>query len=1666
MLLWIVAGIIVLLTTLLILLQTCWFQNFIVGKITTYLSKKLNTTVQLEEVNLSFPKSVYLKNFFIADQKKDTLLYAHELTVDLNMLGLLKNELSINSVSLSGATAHIYRSSSDSSFNFDFIVAAFSSGKPAAPVQDTTASTFNVLLGKVILDKIYFTLNDEVGGMVGAARIGHLQVGFEEFNPGKEKMLINRLDWNNSYAHFRQTKIIPADTTASSPISLQLGARHLQLDSLDLSYADTSSQLNLLAKISSLSGDPDTIDINRMIFDFKKLNAENTTVAVGMASDTSIKKTTASSVTTDTSSTDVIIRCDQLALTNFDFQYDDKSAAPVKEGIDYSHLHLTGVTGDFSNISYQGLAIAVDIHQMQAKEQSGLNLKEGRGKFRMTDTGITFEDGLIVTDESTIRNSAGISYSSLSEISNDIGKLGVTADLKNATIAVKDILYFYPPLAENEYVKPSIDRVLNVDGVISGTLDNLTFQNLKVRTQSTEVWASGSIKGLPDVDKLSFEMKLGKFSSTKEELLALLPDSLLPSSIEIPESFTLTGNYQGTLDNFKANGKIESSMGNAVIAATMKPVPGKNIKSYNTDISLEDFNLGKFLKQEENFGLVNASAKINGEGFTLDDMHTSIDATVKNAEVNGYNYQDAVVKGKIAGKMFSGHFSINDKAVALSFDGRAGLASDTSSSDFQLDVKHADLQQLNFYKDELKFSGKAVGKFTGNDLNTLNGSVYITKASITTGGKKYPLDSISLVATSQEGKYDWKLRSEMVDANYTGTSSAAIGIPILINHFNYYFNNKAYQASDTLGSPQFDFDVEFHDRNNLLPVFVDGLESLQPFTITGTFDSNSKILKLESTGTNLVYDGIHVDSLKLQAGSNPEKFLYKVSANRIASDTISLHGISVRGSALHDSINTFLRVMPDSGDIHLLLGWSLVPADNNFRLHLKPGQIIFNNEHWSAPGDNFIQFGADGFFINNLKIFKGDTFFSAASKELKPDAPLLLTFQNFDLQLFSQVFDSSQNLISGVMNGNFLLQDIKKFGFTSDLTITDLKLMHDHYGNLEVHANNNVPGKYEGALTLSGAGNGLKVNGYFMTQEPASELHFDVQLDSMNFAIIEPFTRQFIRSLGGSVSGKLTIRGTTAKPSIIGNVQFDEAGFILAYTNSVVKLGNSPIAFDESGIHFKDLSIQDVFNNKALLNGSLLTTNYQDYRFDLDFSAEDFIVMNSTAKENATYYGIIRLDCDAQLRGDLNLPDITIKTRLRDGTKFTYVYQRNDTAFNSEAGIVEFIDVRKRLHLLPEASDSLSPVLSGYRITAIVDVDDKSEFNIVLDPVSGDRLEVKGNGSFNYDLNPTGQMSLTGRYEISSGSYKLTLYNLVKREFILDKGSAITWNGDPLNADLDITGHLAVRTAPLPLLGDQSTSGNEEQLAQYKSPLDFNVFLNVQGRLTLPEIHFDVELDDKQKGALGGVVDAKLAQLRKEEAEMNQQVFALLVLGTFIAEDPLASTGSSGSSYINDVARSSVSNMLSSQLNRLSNQYIKGVDVNFDLRSVTDYSNGVYEEQTQLNVGFREKLFNDRLQIYVGTNFNIGGSTVFSATPTDLSGDFSLEYLATIDGRVRLNIFRRNTYEGIFEGQTVENGLSVIYNRDFDKLKYLFKGNYVPEVDEKNKERDEKLYGKKDQKKQ
>ncbi|HYH55738.1 MAG TPA: translocation/assembly module TamB domain-containing protein, partial [Anseongella sp.] len=420
--------------------------------------------------------------------------------------------------------------------------------------------------------------------------------------------------------------------------------------------------------------------------------------------------------------------------------------------------------------------------------------------------------------------------------------------------------------------------------------------------------------------------------------------------------------------------------------------------------------------------------------------------------------------------------------------------------------------------------------------------------------------------------------------------------------------------------------------------------------------------------------------------------------------------------------------------------------------------------------------------------------------------------------------------------------------------------------------------------------------------------------------------------------------------------------------------------------------------------------------------------------DNELYYGQLFLDSDVNIKGSMDNPDVQAYLRVNEKTNLTMVLPGSEPGVQEREGVVEFVDMDAPADTLSADSLASAAGITGLNLSADLEVDEEAQFTIIVDPVNGDNLKVKGNAALSTGIDPSGTISLTGRYEITEGSYDLS-FNLIRRRFLISKGSSITWVSDPYSADVDITAVYVAETAPLELVQDQLSNMSQTEKNRFKQKLPFQVGLHMEGELMKPQISFTIDLPEKEREVHDGMVYARLQQLQLQDSELNKQVFALLVLNRFVAENPLESAGGSS---VSSIARQSVSKLLSEQLNQLAGDLIAGVDLNFDLESTEDYSTGQKVNRTDLNVGLSKSLLNDRIRVNVGSSFGLEGQEARGQAST-IAGDVSVDYQLSKDGRYLLRAYRQNEYEGVIEGQIIETGLSFIISLDYDEFKELFR---------------------------
>ena len=123
----IVVSVVLLNIILFITLSIPFVQNKAKDFALSKLKPIINTEVEIGNIHLQLLNSVRLRDLYVEDQSKDTLLFAGKIDVKFNPMGLLNNKLQFYAINLEDFTANIYKETPDTTFNFQFIIDAFAS---------------------------------------------------------------------------------------------------------------------------------------------------------------------------------------------------------------------------------------------------------------------------------------------------------------------------------------------------------------------------------------------------------------------------------------------------------------------------------------------------------------------------------------------------------------------------------------------------------------------------------------------------------------------------------------------------------------------------------------------------------------------------------------------------------------------------------------------------------------------------------------------------------------------------------------------------------------------------------------------------------------------------------------------------------------------------------------------------------------------------------------------------------------------------------------------------------------------------------------------------------------------------------------------------------------------------------------------------------------------------------------------------------------------------------------------------------------------------------------------------------------------------------------------------------------------------------------------------
>jgi translocation and assembly module TamB len=510
-----------------------------------------------------------------------------------------------------------------------------------------------------------------------------------------------------------------------------------------------------------------------------------------------------------------------------------------------------------------------------------------------------------------------------------------------------------------------------------------------------------------------------------------------------------------------------------------------------------------------------------------------------------------------------------------------------------------------------------------------------------------------------------------------------------------------------------------------------------------------------------------------------------------------------------------------------------------------------------------------------------------------------------------------------------------------------------------------------------------------------------------------------IANVQGHFSGNGRITGTFRRPIFEAAMQlhagaFDIPRFNLHYTVE------GPVRVDRDGIVLEDVRLRDPTGGRAQVQGRIDFNDYRFFSFGLIARLSGLQVMNVTSSRTLPFYGRIWGNGTFTLNGPLY--SALLATADGEVLSQSEIYiPLAETGIEPDEAFIIFADSTGQLPQQPQRRPNLlasrppgeRPFLDGLDLDVNLLAPQGTTVRLVIDPLLGDVLNARSNGRLQI-IRQQGEFKTFGQLNVIGGDYLFTAGEVFVRRFLLE-GGTITWDGDPINARLDIEAAYRTRASRAGLPGTLGQSGGLIPLI---------VQMRITGRVETPQVNLRLAIDRATNEPLAGYEGIETL-LNQPERSAEYATSVLLTNSFLLTTEQTNSEALTFSG--NQLAFNSLSQLVASQLNRYLNQMLPNVDVLLGVQ-------GESAQRLDVTYGVALRLLNERLVIR-GQGVYRGEST--NSGQQNLLGEFAIEMRLTPN--VSVQVFYRRE-DDVLNDYTLTStaGAGLFYQTDFPTWRRLW----------------------------
>lgn len=1622
-------------------------QDLIRTKAITFLQDKTGAHVELEHIHLRFPIGLTLEGFHMDDLQGDTLVHVGALKTSVSASSLFRQRIVIGSIVLEGGRANIHQDA-DSVFNFDFLTEAFATPDTVAKkeVVDTTATdAWAIVIEELQLEDLRVKLELEPSQLGVDLVVGEFNVGFDEFSLDPQQIYVDEIVLRGTRVNMRMASNGDPPEPDTYPYLKNPMADHdirfqrLVVEDIAFTMKDIVKDDSLWVSLAELDIQPRAMRLKDQQLGIEKIVID--ALDFGMLSKAPAIDTIGKTARTDPPwldrndgfryfIRDWDVELDRLLISNTNIALHKGRISEPTALLDSSHMVFKNITVDLNDVVLNNhrIALALEEFSVYTKEikdiQLSLAIDAQPDKLLIKNGDLTIGGNALAFEVTATPDDLSAAYRAPQNIPI---RLDAHSELQLSRLA--------PLLAEFGATLPAnliVDETWTTDILVQGDLHAIDTVRLDlVGDQGSVIHLDGMVHDAQQWPNTTFRMDLAEF--TMGQGIREIMRGSVPANIQVPRRLTLRATASGSNGTIRTDLAMDSDAGQIELKGSASGITKKIPDNIDLALNIIDLRTERFTG-DTSIGTVSLELVAEGRRLNTVSRQGTFELDPHELSFNGMDLHDLQLNGSVRGDSVDVNLALNTEPAAfdLNANGTWPDGNDTLRLGLDLLVEHLHLEEIGIVKDPLGIEGHWIGNAAFNT----NGM----------GGFRLNGEGLRIFNDNTDFIFEEFLAKGFLSDDSTAfdLNSDAVN---LMYHTNIHPDSLITKTRDRLmaiieddtsfvATPgkRMELDVTLPRTEWLTEILLPDLEVIDLDHFTGRYDSDADQLEIDLHLPKLVYNSITVNEFVVDLHAADNAINGNISVEEVERDSLRIERLSINATTSGRELITQLRMRDVEGDRYRI-GTVLSTIDEVRELRINE-DLVLNSIPWTIHGDNVLRFPDNGPTADHFIL-------SAEDQKIELRTPpdhLVIDFSKFKLSTITDFVSTMDSIpiIAGVLTGSVELPRNDAAMLSADLTFADLKAMGTDIGTLALTAIEQSTDRYKATAELNHEVNRFDMNAFADLSHSLPKIDAQGELVFEDLSFLKPFASEFLYALEGGMNGdiKYTLRDSTT--TLLGELNFKNAGVGLIMTGATYRLPDERITFNSKGIHFDSFDMVDSTGNKFQLDGTIDQNAPEGPGLDLRLNTDRFQFVNSTAKDNKNFYGDLYTSMDLEIGGNIKDPTVNGSVAILEDTYLSIVLPGSNVELVSHQGIVVFTDDFENLDTVDVRSDSeilqdsLKAQIPGVEMDLDIMISPKATFAIVLDPVTGDAATVSAEADLKFRYGHDRDMFLSGPLVIAGGGYTLNFHGLVKKEFELVPGGTITWNGDPTAARMDVQARYISNTAPYPLVANASVGMSDAERNRLQARLPFEVLIGATGQLDEPEIAFGLDLPRMMRNSYPQV-DSRLEELSRpsNEEELNRQVFALLVLNSFIINDPGSTPGGSG--LAQSAARNSVNQILSDQLNKLTGKYVQGVDISLGVNTYDQAQGGESYQRTTVDYQVSKSVLDDRL------TFEVGGSIGVDENETDVANvnntrraQYAIMYDLTEDGRIRLRGFHENAFD-LYDGEITRSGIAIMYTKDFEE---------------------------------